>query len=127
MLDEAARRYSEVRAGERPGEQRGWEPGLRHAVEAEYGVKAEAFGSLQYEIVRLAEERAQSVLTMRRSEIAAALPASGGDWSPFLERLTLVRRAAWTDRASGLSEGDIDFGRFDRRFSLINRPLLALN
>lgn len=48
------------------------------------------------------------------------------DVLPLLERLTLVRRPEWRDRSSGLSEVDLDQGRLDRRFSLINRPLLAL-
>jgi hypothetical protein len=44
-----------------------------------------------------------------------------------LERLTLPGRSGWLDLSSGLRSADIDFGKFDRPRSLINRPLLALD
>lgn len=42
-------------------------------------------------------------------------------------RITLVSRRGWSDFSNGLAESDFDLGRFDRRYSLINRPLLALD
>jgi hypothetical protein len=104
---------------------------LRVALEAEYHVPTGAFASFQYVVIDLAKERSQAVFTMRRSELAAALSKTPDFASTapqaFLNRLTLPRRPAWLDRSAGLSEADIDLGRFDRPFSLISRPLLALD
>jgi hypothetical protein len=107
------------------------EEDLRRALEAEYHVPASTFMNFQYAVVELAKERSEAVFAMRRSELAAVLmkvaKTSDADLQAFLKRLTLPRRSRWLDRSVGLSESDIDLGRFDRPFSLINRPLLALD
>jgi hypothetical protein len=82
-------------------------------------------------LIDVAAARAQGAFVIRRSEVCALLTENkvfpSGNHAPMLERLTLPRRASWRDRSLGLTESDIDLSRFDRRFSLINRPLLALD
>ena len=104
---------------------------LRRAIEAEYGAPAEAVIDLQYAILQLAESQRSGVLVMPRSEMAHAL-SSNSDYSiddptALLERLTLRSRSSWDDCSSGLTKSDLELSRFDRPFSLINRPLLALD
>lgn len=104
---------------------------LRTAVEAEYGVSAEAFIDLQYALIQIAEERGKGAFLMRRSELSCLLVANrqypSDEPAALLERLTLLRRPSWRDRSSGLSESDIELSRFDRPFSIINRPLIAMD
>jgi hypothetical protein len=108
-----------------------WEAGLRRALETEYGDSPEAFFDLQYALVQVAEARGEGAFAIKRSELCSLLGENryfpAGDHSALLERLTLPRRHSWRDLLSGLTESDFDLSRFDRRFSLINRPLLALD
>jgi hypothetical protein len=103
---------------------------LRAAIEAEYKATAEGFVDLQYAILQLAEARESGVLLMKRSELGQELSANKYYTSQAsvatLERLTLLSRNGWNDLSTGLTEGSLDLGRFDRPWSLINRPLLAL-
>lgn len=43
-----------------------------------------------------------------------------------LERMTLPRRPSWSHLPPGATISDYDHAKFDRRFSLVGRPLLAL-
>jgi hypothetical protein len=131
-LNESAALYRKIRTADAQAAPRAdLDGGLRSALQAEYQVPAEAFACFQYAVVDLAEKRLQAVFSMRRSELGEAIlkapEFSNIDPQAFLKRLTLPRRSAWLDRSAGLSESDIDLGRFDRSFSLINRPLLALD
>lgn len=133
-LDEADRSYGQGRLPPEPqaGDERlRIDAKLRSAIEAEYQVSAEAFFDLQYAVLQMTEGTGDDVVTMRRSELAQILAANeaypSGDPLPLLIRLTLSRRTSWLDRSSGLAESDIDLSRFDRPFSLIGRPLLALD
>lgn len=104
---------------------------LRNAIEAEYQVSAEAFIDLQYAILQIVENAGTDVVIMKRSMLSRMLAANeaypSNDPMPLLTRLTLSRRTSWLNRSSGLAESDIDLSRFDRPFSLIGRPLLALD
>ncbi len=106
------------------------EDAFRRALEAEYGTSAEAFVDLQFAVLQLAEAQNSGQFAMKRSELAKALHANKNypsqDVELLLSRLTLGWRSAWGDLPPGTSESDFDLGRFDRRHSLINRPLLAL-
>jgi hypothetical protein len=110
-LSEASRAYRDVRSPDQhvESQSRPWAPELRKAIESEYGVTAEAFASLQYDVVKQAAARNQSAFILRRSELSNALMAAGDvtcqDPAPLLRRLTLAKRASWEDRSSGLSEG----------------------
>ncbi len=133
-LDEAATAYDRDRQEDKAptaDEGMSWEDDLRCALEAEYGDSLEALLNLQYALIQVAEARHEGTFVLRRSELNCLLGENQlfphGNHAPLLERLTLPRRRSWRDRASGLTESDIDLSRFDRRFSLINRPLLSLD
>ncbi|MFG1279766.1 hypothetical protein [Xanthobacter autotrophicus] len=129
-LDFASKAYVEKEQRDwQPLEKRsGWNADLKRAIEAEYGVSAEAFIDLQFALTEFAEASQLGIIAARHSEFAEILSKHPSfkdiDPQPVLTRLTLQRRSSWT---VGLPEADIDLGRFDRPFSLINRPLLMLD
>lgn len=129
-LDYASSEYAKKEQGDwKPLEERsGWNADLKAAIEAEYGVSAEAFIDLQFALTEFAEASELSIIAARHSELAEILAKHPSfkdiDPQPILTRLTLQRRSSWT---AGLPEADIDLGRFDRPFSLINRPLLMVD
>jgi hypothetical protein len=134
MLDEAAETYVRNRnpsgapaAKGRLQREREW----RAAIEAEYGVSAEAFVHLQDALGQIAETVGKGTFAMKRSELSNLLARNEAypidNSAALLDRLTLSRRRSWRDRSSGLMESDTDLSRFDRRFSIINRPLPSIN
>lgn len=130
ILDESDKRYGgRKKQDEEPvPEKLGWDENLRAAIEAEYQVPAEGFVDFQFAMIQLAEQKRRDVIVCKHSELLKALkdnPAYPNvDPSKMLKRMTLRCRASWH---AELSEAELDLGRFDRRFSLINRPLLALD
>jgi hypothetical protein len=133
MLDEAAERYARDRspADAANGGRLQRDRELREAIEAEYGVSAEAFVQLQYALVEIAEKEGAGAFAMKRSELCGRLARNEeypiDNVGALLDRLTLTRRQSWRDRSSGLTESDIDLSRLDRRFSIVNRPLPSIN
>jgi hypothetical protein len=134
VLDDAAETYSRRRSRETPASQEradAWTPALCAAIETEYQTSVDSFINLQYALVRMAQARRESVFTMRRSELAHAMNSDDNfpsdDMGAFLERLTLPRRPSWLDIPAGLSEADFNLSRFDRPYSIINRPLVAID
>jgi len=103
---------------------------FRAAIEAEYQATAEAFVDLQFAILQIAEKRESGVLIMKRSELARELNENKyyiyKATEAMLDRLTLLSRNNWHDLSAGMTERDLDISRFDRPYSLINRPLLTL-
>lgn len=103
---------------------------FRRAIEAEYKEAAEAFVDLPYAILLLAEARGAGVFLLKRSELVNELQAieayRSKDAAGMLKRLTLPARNGWHELADGMTEGDKDLSRFDRRYSLMGRPFLAL-
>jgi hypothetical protein len=132
-LDEADRSYGRGRSAEVEPRQQGSQidAKLRAAIEAEYKISAEAFIDLQYAVVAMALAARQEIIVMRRSELARTLVAdasfSHDDLTPLLSRLTLPCRKSWLEIPDGLKVIDFDLSRFDRPFSSIGRPLLALD
>jgi hypothetical protein len=128
--DEAAQAYG-AREGPAESEQSSFDPALKDALEAEYGMSVDALFGLAFALAELAEQRKEPVPVLLRSELALWLSKRelfrGGDVLPLLERLTLPSRKGWFDLSLGLRPSDIDLGKFDRPWSLINRPLLALD
>jgi hypothetical protein len=63
--------------------------------------------------------------------LVAALNAledlAGYDVGPLVDRFILPARNGWRDLPQGCCRRDFDLSRFDRRFSLIGRPLVALS
>jgi hypothetical protein len=132
-LDEADRSYGRDGLPEVEAPKQGLQldAKLRAAIEAEYHISAEAFLDLQYAVVGMASSARKESIVMRRSEIAVALAADASfpheDPTPLLARLTLPCRKSWHDLSGRLKAIDFDLSRFDRPFSLIGRPLLALD
>lgn len=132
-LDAAAETYMRQRTqegGEKVSDKLPWDDAFREAVEAEYGVPAEAFIDLQHALIQIAETRKSGTFVIQRSALSEMLVANEAYHSDvpdaLLERLTLPRRPSWAQKVPGMTEADIDLARFDRPFSLINRPLLAI-
>lgn len=129
-LNEADKRYGRLKASdeEPPTDRLAWSDELRAAVEGEYQTSAETFVDLQFALIQAAEERRQGVFFARHSELLDELRRNDayprGDVSGLLRRLTLQCRGSWD---AELAEADRDLSKFDRRYSLINRPLLAID
>jgi hypothetical protein len=51
----------------------------------------------------------------------------GKELAPLIDRMTLPARAGWDDLPPGASIADFDLAKFDRRYSLIARPIIALS
>ena len=104
---------------------------LKRALIAEYGVPSELVASFSDALVELSHERGSGVFVVRRSELIAALNAledlAAYDTEPLVDRLILPARNGWTDLSEGCHRSDFDLSRFDRKFSLIGRPLVALS
>jgi hypothetical protein len=103
---------------------------LWDTLKDEYGVSDAGFANLQYVLVDIACKRGEADFVIRRSELAKLLMDTeqykSEDPMPILKRLTLPHRSGWTSLSEGMLASDIDVSRFDRPFSVINRPLVAL-
>jgi len=101
------------------------------ALQREFGVPAEVFLEFGNFLADLAVERGKATFTIPRSELVRWLEArqikDQPDFAYLVDRLILPSRQSWQSLPDGMSERDFDFARFDRPFSLIGRPLLALN
>jgi len=101
------------------------------ALQAEYGVPAEIFVQLGNFLVRIAVDLQKSAFAIRRSELLGRLEAmeieGAPDFAPLIDRLTLPCRNSWDYIPDGARKLDFDISRFDRRFSLIGRPIVAIS
>jgi hypothetical protein len=128
-LDDAADHYA-TRRTTSDSKKPEWDAEFRDAIESEYGVSPEAFIELSFVLTREAKARAENAFIVRRSALAESLRANrqyGHDAARLLDRFTLGNRSGWHDRPEGLVEADFDLCKFDRPYSLISRPLLALD
>ncbi len=100
------------------------------AVEAEFGVTADVFLGFSRMLANIAAERGRASFSIRRSELIEALGRTGvggdPDFGQLIDRLTLLSRNGWSDLPPGTTALDFDISRFDRRYSLIGRPIVAL-
>lgn len=103
---------------------------LQMAIAAEFGVPYDLFVQFPGAAGRIAAKQASDVIALPRSEfvhlLESADPALEGI-APLVDRLTLPARNGWDDHPVGTSPGDFDLAKFDRRFSLIGRPIVALS
>jgi hypothetical protein len=80
---------------------------------------------------QIAIKRGTDVIVLPRSELIHLLEATNPVLSkgvaPLIDRLTLPARNGWDDHPVGTSSGDFDLAKFDRRLSLIARPIVALS
>jgi hypothetical protein len=123
---------AEVAAGDETGSgaARDSKAALDTAVRAEYGVGFDRFVGLAQSCGELALARGTGVVLVRRSEMLEHLALHGGaepGLVQLLDRLTMHPRAGWDVVPDGASTRDFDLAKFDRRFSPIGRPLLALD
>ncbi len=107
-----------------------WSNFLREAVAAEYSCSPEAFVDFPSALTRICASEGKGVLVMCRSALAEIVAASGffphGNCSALLERLTLSRREDWKECPTSHTPRDLELWRYDRKHSIINRPLLAI-
>ncbi|MFT4277548.1 MAG: hypothetical protein QM576_14435 [Rhodopseudomonas sp.] len=104
---------------------------FERAIEAEYGVKISVLGAFSSSMIALARRRKSGVMLLRRSDLITELlgihETSDVDFPPLIDRFTLPSRRNWLEIPPGCTSRDFDLSKFDRRFSLIARPLLALS
>ncbi|MCP3463067.1 hypothetical protein [Bradyrhizobium sp. CCGUVB23] len=123
--DEYVRRFEPERPGKDP------DSGFIPALQAEYRVPVETFRELAAVTATLARQKGQGVMILRRSEFVTAFRQfdflSGLDFEPLIDRLILPHRANWREIPSGCTPRDFDLSKFDRRYSLIGRPIVSLS
>ena len=102
-----------------------------HAFETEYGVDTGTYMNLSYESGILAGNQQTGVLVLSRSALIAMLDSCGRETvknvTPLIDRWTLPSRTSWQERLAGQKDSDFDLAKFDRRCSLIGRPIIALD
>jgi hypothetical protein len=103
---------------------------FRDAIAAEYGADSEVVLDLAFAAARLAGNSKTGVLVLPRDELISALEGldgmKGQCLAPLIDRLTMPVRRGWDDVPPGYSKADFDLSRFDRRPSLIAKPIIAL-
>ncbi len=123
--------YSRLHEPVADSDPKGLDERLLQALAAEYGVVAEVFMQFSSVLTEMAIEKKQSPFVLRRSDLIRQLDDLKLDGSPafgpLIDRLTLACRDSWNDISTGSSKSDFDISRFDRRFSLIGRPLVAID
>jgi len=104
---------------------------LRAAVEAEYGAPPERLADFFTALGDLAVESRAGVFGMTRSMLIEKINVltymAGFDCTALIDALTLPSRGGWSDIPDSARARDFDFTRFDRRYSIIKRPLLAIS
>lgn len=103
---------------------------LTKAIEAEFGVDDDLYVGFPGALVMIAEAVDAGVFTMRRSELRMAINGQDEqlrDLAPLIDRYTLPCRNGWTTPTVGAIPRDYDLAKFDRRFSLIGRPIVAID
>lgn len=106
------------------------DPALAAAVEAEFGVDFLALIDLSFAPAALAIEDGGDVTVMRGSELVLRLerlePFVGKSLGRLVDRLTLRAREGWRDYPPQAAPTEFDIARFDRRWSVSARPLVAI-
>lgn len=104
---------------------------FEEAVRAEYGVPLEVFREFATATALLAREAGRDVIVLRKSELISRLKKidllKDMDFAPIIDRLTLPKRPVWDQIPAGFSKRDIDLSKFDRRLSVIARPIVCLS
>jgi hypothetical protein len=104
---------------------------LSDTIEEEYSTPSGLWRDFPYALVDICIARNTGTLIIARSELIRELKAidyvGGHDYRALIDRLTLRPRDGWDDVLTGAQPSDFDFSKYDRRFSLIARPLVALS
>lgn len=100
-------------------------------MEAEYALSFDQFASFSGACAKLAIDSGSAILKMRQSELLSSLSNLEGYENKTLafalQGLTLASRSSWAAHPKGTSPSDFDVSRFDRHFSLIRRPIVAVD
>jgi hypothetical protein len=114
-----------------PPDEAGLDPKLAAALVQEFSSDALALVDMSFAPASLAIEDGGGVTVLRRSALIERLerlePFAGKSLAPMVTRLTLPSRDGWDDLPPGTSATDFDIARFDRKWSLSARPLIALS
>lgn len=103
---------------------------LNAAIAAEFGVDDDLYVGFANALAIIAETVKAGVFSMRRSDLRMALNGQDErlrDLAPLIDRYTLPCRNGWTATSAGSTARDYDLAKFDRRFSLIGRPIVAID
>lgn len=103
---------------------------LTKAIVAEFGVDDDLYVGFAGALVTVAEAVKAGVFAMRRSELRLAVNGQDErlrDLAPLIDRYTLPCRKSWATPHPGAIPRDYDLGKFDRRYSLIGRPIVAID
>lgn len=124
--DQDVERSAEVGSTPIPG------PGdaLAEAILAEFGVDDDLYVGFAGALVMVAETVKAGVFAMRRSELRMAVNGQDEllrDLAPLIDRYTLPCRTGWATSHPGALSRDYDLAKFDRRYSLIGRPIVAID
>lgn len=108
---------------------------FEHAVREEIGLTISAIVTIAFALQNIAAERFSEVTCLRRSELTPATvamtgrlgkPITAGEFDRFLAAFGLFTRPAWDGPPRGFAPSDIFPWFFERRLSLMTRPLLVL-
>lgn len=103
---------------------------LAAAVAAEYGGDFLAFVDMFFAPAQVAIDGRSDVVVLRRSVLVERLeslePFEGKNLVALVGRLTLPVREGWNHHPPGTVANDFDISRFDRRWSVSARPLVAV-
>ena len=103
---------------------------LTDAIVAEFGVDDDLYVGFAGALVILAETVEAGVFAMRRSELRMAVNGQDErlrDLAPLIDRYTLPSRKGWATPHPSAIPRDYDLAKFDRRYSLIGRPIVAID
>lgn len=100
-------------------------------IHKEYGVPLEVFREFSAATASLARDAGTDVMVLNRSRLISELRGieylEDMEFSPLIDRLTLPVRPLWDQIPPGFSRRDVDLSKFDRRLSLIARPIICLS
>jgi hypothetical protein len=106
-------------------------PAFETAVQAEYDLSVDQFASFSGACAKLAIDGGSAILRMKHSALLSLLAKLEGyeatNLALALKELTLPSRSSWSSYPKGASPSDFDVSRFDRHFSLIRRPIVAID
>lgn len=103
---------------------------LTQAIKTEFGVDDDLYVGFPGALVMIAETVKAGVFAMRRSELRMAVNGQDEqlrDLAPLIDRYTLPCRNGWAKPCPGAISRDYDLAKFDRRYSLIGRPIVAID
>ncbi len=109
---------------------------FEYAVREEIGLTISAIVTIAFALQTIAGERSSEVSCLRRSELTEATvamtgrlgnPIASDEFDRFLAAFGLFTRPAWDMPPQGFEPSDIFPWFFERRLSLMTRPLLVLS